>query len=171
METIRICESGAAMGKGFKEFFLAERGRALAIVYLTRREDLRIEAAKEELGLDFLVYIVKEEEPSQRPFGVLLRAEMAPVDPERANALLRPSVSNFRNLGTFPYPVCLFLLTMRDDRGYYTWLLEPLINGQGKPRLRERSEADCKPLDKEGIDEIVATVDRWYDALYDDLKT
>jgi hypothetical protein len=158
------------MGKGFKEFFLAERARALATVYLTRRDDLRIEA-KEDLGLDYLVYIVKEEEPSQRPFGVLLRAEMAPVDPEQANALLRPAVVGFRNRGTFPYPVCLLFFTMRDDRGYYTWLLEPLVNGQGKPRLRERSEADCRPLDKEGINQIVATVDRWYDALYTDLKT
>jgi hypothetical protein len=157
------------MAKDFKDAFLAERVRALATVYLTRRDDLRIET-KEGLGLDFLVYILKEEDPSQRPFGVLLRAEMAPVTPEQANALLHPSVSSFRELGTFPYPVCLFFFTMRDDKGYFTWLLEPLVNGQGKPRLRARSEADCKPLDREAIDRIVATVDHWYDALYADLK-
>jgi hypothetical protein len=52
---------------------------------------------------------------------------------------------------------------MRDDQGYYTWLLEPVITDSGRPKLIGRAEPDCRKLDDEALDHIVATVDTWYD--------
>ncbi len=127
------------MTKRFREFFMAERARALAVVYLTRRDDLVIRDAQNESGLDFLVDIVRRDDPLTRSFGILLRAEMAPVTLPHANELLGPSVQRFHRNGHFPYPVCLFLFTMREDHAYVTWLLEPVITAQGKPKLFTRA--------------------------------
>jgi hypothetical protein len=108
------------MTKGFKDRFIAERARALAIMYLTRRDDLVLQDAEKDSGLDYLVDIVRPDNLSKRSFGVLLRAAMAPVTAEQADAELRPSLKAFQRRGPFPYPVCLFFFTMREDRAYYT---------------------------------------------------
>ncbi len=44
-----------------KERFLAERARALATVILTRRGDLTVVETKQDTGLDFHVYIDRED--------------------------------------------------------------------------------------------------------------
>ncbi len=95
---------------------------------------------------------------------------MAPTTTEHADQVLGPSLKAFRRLGQFPYPVCLFFFTMRDDRAYYTWLLEPVVTPRGKPKLARRAEAACEPLDNGGLDQLVSRVHAWYDALYADLS-
>ena len=50
----------------FKEWFIAERARALAMVLLTRRDDLSIEESKDETGLDYTAHIRADEEPGKR---------------------------------------------------------------------------------------------------------
>jgi hypothetical protein len=158
------------MTKRFRELFIAERARALAIMYLTRRDDLVIRDAREEMGLDYLVDIVRQNDPVKRPFGILLKAEMSPVKPENANPLLAPSVQGFQRNGHFTFPVCLFFFTMRDDQGYYTWLLEPVITAQGKPKLTTRAAADCEPLNRDSLDRIVTRVGAWHEALVAELS-
>jgi hypothetical protein len=158
------------MTKGFKDRFMAERARALAIMYLTRRDDLAAEAADRDSGLDYLVDIVRPDDPSKRSFGVVVRAAMAPVSAEQADAEVGPWLKGFRRHGAFPYPVCLFFFTMREDRAFYTWLLEPVITPQGKPKLASGTAPDCRQLDSEALDDIVNRVSAWYDALYADLS-
>jgi hypothetical protein len=53
------------------EWFIAERARALAIVYLTRRSDLAIKKAGVSVGLEFLVYISKYRPALERPSGTI----------------------------------------------------------------------------------------------------
>ncbi len=55
-----------------------------------------------------------------------------------------------------------------------------MANGFKEAFLAERARAlatvyltrrEDLPLDRQALDQIIATVDRWYDALYADLKT
>jgi hypothetical protein len=148
-----------------KERFLAERARALATVYLTRRNDLTVTETKEVTGLDYHVYVDREGDPMRLVFGVLLRATFEPVTAEHANKVLGPTVGHFHRLGGFTYPVCLLYFTMRDDQAFFAWLAEPVIDEAGAPKLLLPNKTDCKVLTQAVLDAAVTRVVEWYDAL------
>jgi hypothetical protein len=152
----------------FKKWFVSERAKALAMVLLTRREDLEIRETKAETGLDYTVRIQTENGAGPRDFGILMRATMSPVTIEQANAQLTPTLGSLV-AAEFVVPVCVFYFTVKDDQGYYTWSHEPVVE-KGKARLRPHAEADCHPLDDEALDEIVSRVRAWYDTLSASLK-
>src|SRR5436309_9106298 len=95
-----------------KEQFIAEQVRALATVVLTRRGDLTIVDTKKDTGLDLHVYIEREDKPMRLIFGVLLRGVPSPVTPGHANAVLGPTMGQFRGMRKFTYPVCLLFFTI-----------------------------------------------------------
>jgi hypothetical protein len=149
-----------------REMLVEKRARALAIVLLTRRPDLLIEEVKDDIGLDYVVRFRTEGKDGLREFGVELRGVSAGVTKEIADKLLKPSLQQMKRYGPFARPVCLFLFTMEDDGAWYTWVAEPIEAANGKPLLRSRDDADCRPLDKRAVKEIVERVDRWYDAFF-----
>jgi hypothetical protein len=155
------------MSESGKEWFVAERARALALMHLTRRDDLAVTEAGRDVGLDYLVSISREDKkPSVRQFGIVLRATRSPVTEEHLNKVLRPTMQSLLRVGEFPFPVCLFHFTMEDNRGYYTWIAEPVLAEDGKPRLQLHAAASCQKLDREALDRIVSQVDAWYDAFF-----
>jgi hypothetical protein len=55
------------MKENTQEWFITERARALAMIHLTRRQDLQIKPGEREAGIEFLVSIAREKgEPSLR---------------------------------------------------------------------------------------------------------
>src|SRR5262249_31176399 len=62
-------------------------------------------------------------------------------------------------------PVCFFHFSMDDDQGHHTWVAEPAVTEDG-PRLLMHEAPHCGKLDAAALDEIVAQVDRWYDAFF-----
>ncbi len=159
------------MASSDNEWFLVERSRALAGMYLTRRDDLKLtepgEAAKH--GISILVHLEKPPSRSLRPFGVALGASVSPTTLPRLNKALQPRMEAFLQSGDYPYPVCLFYFTMQDNGSYVTWVVEPTVTENGQPQLIKHKQAHCKPLDREAFDAIVAQVHRWYDAFYANL--
>jgi hypothetical protein len=156
------------MTKNDQEWFVAERTRALALMHLTRRDDLTITEAGQGVGLEYIVYLTrghKAQERSVRQFGVSVRGTKNLVTPEHLDKALRPTMQGFLRAGPFPYPVCLFHFTMDDDQGDFTWVAEPAV-GQEGPRLLMHAEAHCRKLDRAALDEVVSRVDRWYDAFF-----
>lgn len=153
------------MTDDMKKQFLAERARALATVLLTRRADLMIVEAKPGSGLDLHVYIEREDRPMRLLLGVLLRGNFASSTPDAANKALGPTLHDFRRLGKFTAPVCLFYFTMRDDRAFFSWLAEPVVTEEGSPKLLHRKTADCEELTDERLGQILDRVVAWYDAL------
>jgi hypothetical protein len=150
-----------------QEWFVAERARALLIVYLTRRDDLVLSECAKEKGLNYLVWIKNENEsPSVRQFGVFLRASVKAHTLPQLNKILRPQMRSLLRGRNFPYPVCLLYFTMEDNQGYYTWMVEPVLTEDGKPRLQRHSDASCAQLDRAALDKIVSQVNRWYDAFF-----
>jgi hypothetical protein len=154
------------MDKDFNKWFLADRALALAFVLLTRRDDLDVKETKEENDLDYTVDIKTAEDVGKRPFGVYVAATMSPVTLEAANKQLKPVLADIQTVGPFPFPVCVFFFTVKDDQGYYTWVYEPVVTEDGQPRLKPRVEAACRELGNESLEAIVSAVKRWYDAFY-----
>jgi hypothetical protein len=153
------------MNREFLEWFVSERAKALAMVLLTRRDDLVVKETKEENGLDYTVYITGDNVVN-RPFGVCMTATMAPVTLDEANKQLKPAMEKVRSIGPSHFPVCVFYFTVKDDQGYYAWAYEPVVTAGGEPRLRENATAHCRKLSNESLEEIVTRVKTWYDSFY-----
>jgi hypothetical protein len=153
------------MGEGEQAWFISERTRALGLMHLTRRQDLRIVRGRRNVS-DYLVTVTREEdEPSPRWFEVFLRGSKCATTEGQLNTRLRPAMASLLGLGQFPYPVCLWHFTMDGDQGYFTWVFEPSVV-DGTPRLIEHAEAHCRKLDRATLDELVAQVNCWYDAFF-----
>lgn len=154
------------MSERTQEWFIAERARALALMHLTRRDDLFVSEADRTVGFQFIVSLRGETgERSLRQFGVFLRGTKGPLTEEHLNKALRPTMQSFQSVGQFPYPACLFHFSMDGDQGYDTWVAEPVVTDAG-PRLILHAQAHCRKLDREALDALVAAVDRWYDAFF-----
>jgi len=154
------------MSENNQKWFITERTRAFALVHLTRRKDLAITEEDRGVGLQFVAYITKADgERLLRQFGVFLRGALEPTTEQRLNKKLHSTMQSLAEIGQYPYPVCLFYFTMRDDQGYYAWVAEPAVEDD-QPRLLVHSEAHCRKLDRQALDEIVAQVDRWDDAFF-----
>jgi hypothetical protein len=52
---------------------------------------------------------------------------------------------------------------MENDRGFYSWVVEPLVTDQG-PLLEPHATASFAELDTNAVNDIVASVNAWYDA-------
>ncbi len=147
-----------------KEHFIADQVRALATIILTRRGDLTIVETKKDTGLDFHVYIDREDKPMRLMFGVLLRGVPSPVTPDHANKVLGPTMGQFRGMRKFTYPVCLFFFTTRDEQAFFSWLAEPVVNDD-VPKLVHNDKANVVPLTNEHLDQVIQQIVAWYDAV------
>jgi hypothetical protein len=147
-----------------RALFLADRVRAMATVLLTRRDDLTITETKQSTGLDFHVYIGREDKSMRLALGVLLRGVSSPVTAAQANQVLGPTMGQFQGMRKFTYPVCLFFFTMREEQAYFAWLAEPVLTGGG-PKLVHHAQANCVELTDELLDQVIGHVVAWYDAV------
>jgi hypothetical protein len=147
------------------EWFIAERVRALSMMYLTRREDLHIFETRDDVGIDLSAALIKDGSVTARRFGIVLRGDRLPVSDAAANRQLKPSVQTFARSAEFTFPVCLFYFTMEDNKGRFIWIAEPVVAEDGRPSLVIHREASCHLLDTSAINSIVEVVDEWYDCL------
>jgi hypothetical protein len=148
-----------------QEILIDKRAHALAVMLLTRRKDLLIEEVKDDIGLDYIVRFYTEGKDGLREFGVQLKGTLAAATKDDADNVLCPSMQQRKQYGPFVRPVCLFLFTMDNDEGWYTWVAEP-IEVDGKALLRSCAEPDCQQLDKRALREIIDRVDGWHDAIF-----
>ncbi len=146
--------------------FIAERVRALAVVYLTRRDDLIISDETAEFGVDLWVTLNPEDKHGHRKFGVKLRGIWSAVTSGRPDKNLQTTMQRMLRYGPFPFPVVIFFFTMENNEGWYTWAAEPVVSPGGNFEIVRHGEASCRPLNTEAIDEIVDAVDLWYDAFF-----
>jgi len=146
--------------------FIAERVRALAVVYLTRRDDLIISDETAEFGVDLWVTLNPEDKHGHRKFGVKLQGIWSAVTSGRPDKNLQTTMQRMLRYGPFPFPVVIFFFTMENNEGWYTWAAEPVVSSGGDFEIVRHGEASCRPLNTEAIDEIVDAVDPWYDAFF-----
>jgi len=146
------------------ERYIGDQVRSRANVILTRRDDLRVVETKEQTGLDMHVYVDREDKPMRLVFGVLLRGVPSPTTADQANKVLGPTMGFFQGLRKFTYPVCLFFFTVREEQAFFTWLAEPVVNGDG-PKLVHHTQANCVELTDALLADVVDRVVAWYDAV------
>jgi hypothetical protein len=148
--------------KSLLDRFIEDRTRSLASVYLTRRDDLLVVEAPRGAGVDLHAIIRTGQGRPERRFGIVLEGRKADLTAARANASVQ-STLDMLGRREFAYPVALFLFRMENDRGFFTWVVEPLITEQG-PLLYPHATASFADLDTNAVNQIVAAVNAWYDA-------
>ncbi|HEX5270578.1 MAG TPA: hypothetical protein VFW33_08840 [Gemmataceae bacterium] len=146
------------------ERYVGGQVRSRANVILTRRDDLRVVETKDQTGLDMHVYVDREDKPMRLVFGVLLRGVPSPTTADEANKVLVPTMGFFQGLRKFTYPVCLFFFTVREEQAFFSWLAEPVVNGEG-PKLVHHTKANCVELTDALLADVVGRVVAWYDAV------
>lgn len=134
--------------------FLTIRAQQLAILHLTRRNDLAVYRRQDSHGRnDLFVSLSPGGKITSRDFAVLPQGRSSPTDLSQANT------SAYRDA---PYPVCLFSFTMEDDRGYWQWIREPVLD-TSEGRLRSNVGAELMPLTDQAVDDIILAVNHWYE--------
>jgi hypothetical protein len=145
--------------------FMARRADLLAFVHLTARDDVVVDRlAAAEFGVDYLVSLAGQGVPPGRIFGVQVKAHDGcvehPGDLDRAPRLRLQR----RDLAEAPLPLCVFVFTMADDRGYYGWLKEPVVGVDGAAVLRPVDNIRWHDLNGDGIGDVLEAVNDWYNA-------
>jgi len=150
--------------------FLADRVEAMAIMHLTRRSDLIVRREIRHHGDPIRDLTVEIQEDGRivnwKRFGVYLQGSKSPLTLAIAKNKMKIGLRRFfDDLGEPLLPFCLFYFTMEDNRGYFTWLAEPMVE-EGRPFLRyHRDKADCVALDLATIDNVVELVNSYYLAM------
>ena len=142
-------------------WFVEERTEHLAMMHLTRREDLRVARHREHRGMDLLVTVLNDREFSGRQFGVVLKARTSGSKPPRADS--RTIAQEREHYRDVPFPVCMLFFSLDTDRGYYRWIVEPRVD-EGSPVLEMPGQMIFCELSPSSLDTIVARVNAWYDA-------
>lgn len=141
-------------------WFVGERSEALAGLLLTARPDVHVRGPRKQGGVDFVVEVTDGPARSTRVFLVEVKGTLSsnPEDCDRVVApLFRPGG------GERDLPACVFVINVRDTRGVYAWLAEPVVQGENA-RLKAHHQAVFHDLDAAAIDQIVGGVTAWYDA-------
>jgi hypothetical protein len=154
------------MATTFKEFFVAERAKALTQVIVTRREDLAIKEIKEDGTFDYFLCIRRENSYDLCRIGLVVKAAMTFGAQDETSSQLKETAERIYKIGSCSFPVVLFYFTAKDDRGFFAWIWEPEIDESGTPKLSFQSSPSLRDLNDKSLDEIVNTSEQWYDAVH-----
>ena len=151
-----------------ESWYLGERAEQLAIVYLSRREDLVItrQSAGSDDGINLLVSLLTTGANTGRVFGVEVKALRSnrQIHPASQPDVVRINLSKVRVPRDIPFPLCLFVFIMETDEGYYRWVKKPVYGLSRKSQLRLNDENTFRKLSTEAVNEIVLDVQSWYDS-------
>jgi hypothetical protein len=157
-----IGRSGEAVTKT-EAWYVGQRAEALAMMYLTRRDDLAVTHPSLDYGIDLVVQLLENGVVSGRMFGVQVKATRSRDGLQRRmNAALQDVFAKQGGIiSDLPFPVCLFFFALDTDVGYYAWLVEP-AGEAGLLRAKASQAPEFRELNDESIGQIVADVRRWY---------
>lgn len=151
------------------------RAKALLTISLTSRNDLVLHEQTDAYGVDFIVSITNNGAATSRIFGVLLKATVQSSDSTSVSFPAK-TLSYYKDN---PFPVCLCYFFMSNDKGFYKWPIEAIVDQDGNPRLTPAFDggplksdrysvsfkiAEFVELDLEGLSHLVRSVNDWYDA-------
>lgn len=144
--------------------FLAKRAEALAIVHLTRRDDLTIIEQERDYIFDLLVEIESNSAKTGRFLGVevkYIKTEKQAYKIKNKSDEYEINIQKILSPKDVPFPVCLLVFSMDTDMGYYRWIKEPSQQFEGHLQLNNKNI--FRLLDRESLNGIIATVNAWYD--------
>ncbi len=135
-------------------WYIGERAEALATMYLTRRQDLEVSSVSPRsryTGSDIQIRLKSKSGGAPITFIVKVKGVFRSSPrlglPSSRMFPVRYAVQELEDRGL---PVCIFLFTVDDERGYYRWLYEPVVSDQQQAVLRlEQNFASISPEDQE----------------------
>jgi hypothetical protein len=144
-------------------WYVSQRAEALAMMYLTRRDDLVVTHPSLDYGIDLVVQLLENGTVSGRMFGVQIKAAHSSDGiHKRLKTALSDLVAKQGSLfKDVPFPVCLFFFALDRDVGYCAWVVEP-AGEAGALRVARSHGREFRELNDESIEEIVADVRQWY---------
>lgn len=145
--------------------FVGQRAEQLARMYLTRRKDIEIVNAPEDLGYDLLVSLLQNGENVGRHLAVQVKAAISGKSlKKREDAVQSESViATMSHVRDLPFPVCLFFFTMDDDSAYWKWIREPLFEEPGRSKLSLNLSSTLRHLTDDELDRIMTDARKWYE--------
>jgi hypothetical protein len=145
-----------------KDWFIRERGEALAALLLTSRDDVHVRRQKERTdGVDLLVEVDRGEPLSRGLFVVQVKGTLSADQREWMKSVKQLFQVNPKGVYL---PTCVFVVNVRDNRAQYAWVAEPLIQDQGA-KLQLLPPGDFHELNPSAVDEIINRVKAWYEVL------
>lgn len=147
-------------------WYIEQRAKHLAVMYLTRRNDLIITNQEPDYGLDFLITICKDGVKTGRIFGVQVKAA-ASMRRQRKNGVsiaMKFRDDNHSFYDDTPFPICLFFFTMEEDQAYYKWIKEPIFGAKTSGKLSRRESDALTKLTNEELNNIISKINYWYES-------
>lgn len=142
-------------------WFVEERAEHLALMHLTRRDDLRVVRQRHESGMDLLVTVLNDGLFSGRQFGVVLSARMGGQKPPRMTS--RAVAAERDRYRDVPFPACMFFFSLDTDLGWYRWIVEPRLD-DASVALDLPGQMLFSALTLSSLAALVDRVNAWYDA-------
>lgn len=138
------------------------RARSYAVLWLTRRDDLRVVyQSSAASGVDMLVTVLRDGHFSGRQFGVVLAARRTGSAAPRLDAKMIAHERATYSEATFP--ICMLAFSANSESGWFRWIVEPLP-GDGDAGLELSSRIHFESTTNELLDRVVDEVNHWYDA-------
>jgi hypothetical protein len=142
-------------------WYIDQRAEQLAFVYLSRRDDLIINKQTHDHLIDYLVTITENGNYTGKMFGVQVKAKVSVQAEQHGSSftleLEQPSIPEY-----IPFPLCLFVVSMDTDAGYYCWLKEPVLDDTGGSTLVLNRANVFKALTRNEFDNIIDRINQWY---------
>lgn len=154
--------------------FIEMRTQALATVALTRSEGVRLVQFPNNEALDYFLQVFPKGEHEASIFrgvGVVIKGTAQPLNTsESAAVYLRKTWNGIRIKRSFSFPVIIAAFSMKNDTSYFGWAMKPEIM-RGVPKLLRVQRIECRELDKGALDDLIETVNSWYEVLETEILT
>lgn len=141
--------------------FFETRATQLAIVHLTRRADVQVtREVRDDYNkvIDLLVSLLED----GHNVGCLLAVEVKAAMSEKEIQGSQKQWGQDNALNSYRLPLCLFVFSMDNDRGFWQWVRKPNMDGDEKRSLVSNDDRGFKPLTNEALDEILSSIRAWY---------
>jgi hypothetical protein len=150
--------------------YVAHRAELLARVVLTRRKDIHILALGEKanVGIDLIAHIMTPNPglPANPYFGVQVEGTANALEDRKAVNRMASQV--VRETTTRPFllaPIILMIFSTEGDRGYWGWVMDPIVNGGNSPSLHRVARMEMVELSNESLDDLFSRGISWFEAI------
>jgi hypothetical protein len=139
-------------------WYFTERAEQLAIMLLTRMDNVRVSREVKDQGPDLLVAI-ESNSPAERIFGIEVKATKKLNSLVNSNGMVKKELaSRFgRRARDYPYPVGVLIVDVVSDTARFGWVLKPDVAG---PMFTGNIHTDVATNDvmRRALEEVT----RWY---------
>jgi hypothetical protein len=156
--------------------FVVRRAELLAELVLTRRRDVEVVRFDEasDLGVDMLARLpplksTGSEKAVEPYLCIQVKGTTEPLESETAASAY--AARHWKALsakrGFFLAPIACFVFSMEGDRGYWGWMMEPVLKGKGAPGLAWVDEPQLAQLTRKSVDVMLDATEEWFELITD----